>query len=96
MEILSIEDGTWTLRVPHHRGSVWTAWIVRSSVSHPRFQRARFVLGDEQTILISAEQLRTALRDWLVDPNGRNILPVKIDVERSTVDGTPVEMDRAA
>jgi hypothetical protein len=92
---LKIKDGTWTLNLRHHRTGVWTAWIPRSSVLDPRFQRARFTLAGEQTVLISAVQLRAALRDWLSDPNGRSIRPVKIDVERSTVDGIPVEIDRA-
>ena len=96
METLSLEDGTWTIRVPHHHGSVWTAWISRSSVSHPRFQRARFVLGDEQTILISAEQLRAALSAWLAEAGGRSVRPVKIDTDKSTLDGFSVEIEHVA
>jgi len=69
---------------------------MRSSVTDSRFQRARFVLGDEQTITISAEYLRAALGAWLADTEGRSIRPVKIDTERSTVDGFSVEIQRVA
>ena len=93
MEASKIEDGTWTLRVPHQRHGVWSVWLSRSDVLHPRFTRARFVLGDEQTILISADQVRAALREWLSDPAGRSLRPVKIDTERSTVDGFAVEIE---
>jgi len=40
-----IEDGTWTLRVDKVRDGLWTAFVMRHSVVHPRFRRARFVLG---------------------------------------------------
>lgn len=65
----------------------------RADILHPRFARARFVLGDKQTILISADQLRAALRDWLSDPSCRALRPVKIVVERSTVDGFLVQIE---
>jgi len=93
METSKIEDGTWTLRVTHHRGTVWSAWLSRAAVLHSEFRRARFVLGDEQTILISAEHLRAALREWLSDAAGRSLRAVKIDTERSTVDGFAVEIE---
>ena len=96
MQGMSIEDGTWTLRIQQSRGSVWIALITRSSVTHPHFQRARFVLGDEQTILILAEHLRAALGGWLAETKGRSFRLVKIDTERSTVDGFRVEIQRGA
>jgi hypothetical protein len=95
MQCVSIEDGTWTLRIQQSRGSVWIALITRSSVNHPHFQRARFVLGDE-TILILAEHLRAALGGWLAETKGRSFRLVKIDTERSTVDGFRVEIQRGA
>ena len=63
---------------------------------HLRFTRARFVIGDEQTILISAEELSAALRDWLADAGGHSMRPMKIDRERSTVDGFAVQIERVA
>ena len=36
------------------------------------FQRDGGALGDEQTIVISADQLRAALKDWLADPGWRH------------------------
>jgi hypothetical protein len=89
---IEIEDGTWTLRVTHQRQGIWTAWMTRPSVLHSRFQRARLVLADERVLLVSAEQLRAALRSWLDDPTGRTHHPAKIDPEKGTVDGLPVEM----
>ena len=92
----TIEDGTWTQNLRRQRNGVWTAWLTRSGVLDPRFQRARFVLAGGPTVLISADQLRAALAAWLAEPNGDSLRPVKIDIERSTVNGIPVEMDRAA
>jgi hypothetical protein len=66
--------------------------VERRSIMHPRFRRARFVLGDGPAMTISAEDLRAALRGWLEDPNGRSICPVKIDTEKRSVNGVPVEM----
>ena len=90
-----IAEGTWTLHIRNQRDGVWSAWLRRSSIIDPRFQRARFTLAGGEVILISADQLRAALRDWLADPLG-DIRPVKIDVKRSTVNGIPVEIEHAA
>jgi len=61
-----IEDGTWTLRVDKVRDGLWTAFVMRHSVVHPRFRRARFVLGTSTLSLFrpnSFEQhSRTGLR----------------------------------
>lgn len=88
-----IVDGTWTLNVRHKRRGVWLTWLTRSSILHPRFKRARFVLAEERSILICAEQLRGALRRWLSDPKGRSIRQVRIDIEKGTVDGSTVKID---
>ena len=92
MEDAAIEDGTWTLRVARQRQGIWTAWMTRPAVLYPRFQQARLILADGRVLLISADQLRAALRRWLDDPAGHAHHPVKIDPEKGTVDGSPVEI----
>lgn len=88
-----IVDGTWTLNIKHQRHGVWLAWCTRSSILHPQIKRARFVLAEMRSILVSAEQLRVALQGWLLsDPNGRNIRQVRIDIEKGTIDGSNVEI----
>src|SRR3954468_14650908 len=89
-----IEHGTWTRRLVSHRGDMWSGMLERTNIMHPRFRRARFVLGDGLAVTISAKDLRAALRGWLVDPKGSRICPVKIDMEMRTVNGVPVEMAR--
>ena len=92
---INIEDGTWTLNLPQgsrHRDGLWTGWLEREAIVHPRFQRARFVLAEGPAVLISAADLRRALAAWLADPNGGNSRFFKIDFEYNTVNGVPVEM----
>ena len=86
------KNGTWTLRVKHQRKGVWTAWLDREACLNPRFQLARFDLANDRFLLVSAEQLRAAIRRWLDDPDASTIQPTKIDPLNKTVDGVPVEM----
>ncbi len=88
-----IKDGTWTVKVTRQRGSAWGAWLTRESVLHPRFKRARFVPAEGAAVCIGAEQLRGVLADWLSDPNAHTQRPLKIDVEKGTIDGVPVEIE---
>ncbi len=93
MKASKIDDGTWTLRVTHQRDGVWSVWLTRSAVTDPRFARARFVFADGQTIFISAAQLQAALCEWLSDSKGFSMRPVKINLEKSTVDGFAVDIE---
>ena len=90
----NVEDGTWTLNLPHHcyREGVWTVLLARESIVNPRFQQARFVLAEGPSVLIPGADLRRALADWLTDPNAGPLRPLKIDFEHNTVNGVPVEM----
>lgn len=92
--VSEIEDGTWTLKVLRRRGSVLSVFLERSSIVHPRFRRARFIVTGEPAVFISADHLRAALRHWLDDPNATSLRPVKIDLEKGTVDGIRVEISR--
>ena len=90
MNTAEIENGTWTLRVIRHEDGVWKTLLNRLWVIDQRFRRARFVLEDGPTVLISAEDLDAAI-DFSMPP-ARMRCPLKIDPEARTINGYSVDL----
>lgn len=85
-----IKDGTWTQRVPWHKDGVWRTIIFKPAVADGRFRRARFVLVDGPTILVSGEDLRRIVEQRLAP--GRSACPLSIDPVASTINKQKVEL----
>jgi|PlaIllAssembly_1097288.scaffolds.fasta_scaffold3245153_1 hypothetical protein len=88
-----IEDGTWTLRVTWHKAGIWRTIIFKPSVTDSRFRRARFVLVDGPTVLVSADDLRRIVEQKLeqLRPGGL-ACPLSIDPVASTINKQKVDL----
>jgi hypothetical protein len=88
-----LEDGTWTQRVTWHKDGVWRIVIFKSSVTGSRFCRARFVLADGPTVLVSADDLRRIVEQKLqkLRPGG-SVCPLSIDPVASTINKQKVDL----
>lgn len=84
-----IKDGTWTRRVLWHKGGVWRTIIFKPAVTD-RFRRARFVLVDGPTILVSGEDLRRVVEQRLAP--GRSACPLRIDPVGRTINKQRLEL----
>jgi hypothetical protein len=88
MSTFKTQDGTWTRRVAVRQKGTWRTSVLRPWVKDHRFQQARFILVGGPTVLVSADDLRQAL-DASTAP-GKLICSVRIDPEKSTINGQPV------
>ena len=88
MSIFKTQDGTWTRRVVVRKKGTWRTSVLRPWIVDERFQQARFILVGGPIVLVSAGDLRRAL-DASTAP-GRLICSVRIDPEKSTINGHPV------
>ncbi len=88
-----IEDGTWTQRVNWHKDGVWRIVIFKSCVTDSRFRRARFVLADDPTVLVSADDLRRVVEQKLqkLRPGG-SACPLSIDPVANTINKQNVDL----
>jgi hypothetical protein len=90
MKISELKDGTWTRRVLIIRGGTWCTTINRTWVINGRFRRARFVLVGGPTILVSGADLQAVLDETVPV---RLICPLRIDLEKSTINNRPVQLE---
>ena len=88
MSTFKTQDGTWTRRVAVRQKGTWRTSVLRPWLKDHRFQQARFILVGGPTVLVSADDLRRAL-DASTAP-GRLICSVRIDPEKSPINGQPV------
>ncbi len=94
MEEIEIQDGTWTQRAPRSRNGVWGALVFEPWIADPRFKRARFILEGGPTVLVSAEDLRRVAAGS--KKRTEKAIPLRIDPEKSSINGQPVELHEAA
>jgi hypothetical protein len=88
MSTFKTQAGIWTRRVAVRKKGTWRTSVLRPWIIDDRFQQARFILVGGPTVLVSAGDLRRALAATTAP--GRLICSVRIDPEKSTINGQPV------
>jgi hypothetical protein len=86
-----MQDGTWTLRVHRNKKGKWWAIIVEQWITDNRFRRARFVLDNGPTVLVSAHELQRVVAT--IQVRGEHAIPLQIDPKSGTISHQKVAME---